>query len=81
MNETCKHCKYWLAAVATSTGDMYGECRRYPPEMAQQGLADRSLGPPEEQDVLLIGEWFVTKADEFCGEFSRKPAIPKPSEN
>lgn len=81
MKEHCEQCKYWKALVATTDGDLYGECRRYPPEMAQRGLADRNIEPIEDQNVLLIGEWFLTKKDDFCGEFFKRQPPPTPSTN
>lgn len=77
--EECKRCKYWVAAVATSTGKLYGQCRRHPPEVAQEGLADRNKD--SDQKVMLIGEWLYTESTDFCGEFVHKPRTPQPSKN
>lgn len=77
--DECKGCKYWKAAVSTASGRLFGECKRYPPTTAQEGLIDRRLA--EDQTPRLIGAWLLTESSDSCGEYALRPKAPLPSKN
>jgi hypothetical protein len=76
---TCSHCRYWKKTPETLrgkadpiSGDMLGNCHRYPPALDQNWVR-----PPEEGDGPCGPEcdyafWVhpLTTDSDWCGEFS-----------
>lgn len=60
----CKHCRYWLQQAPE---DISGQCRRFPPSLAQT--------PPQQEAMdatgagTFVGVWPDTLAVDWCGEF------------
>jgi DNA-directed RNA polymerase alpha subunit len=62
--ERCDGCRFW---GGFSGGAAVGECRRYPPRLDQDRLADPN------DDGRFRGVWPETEAGDWCGEF--RPSV------
>lgn len=63
---TCAACRFFVALAEKSTGDLYGTCHRYPPQVSEPG-GDGACWP------YMLGN----RSDAWCGEFQAKP-LPHP---
>ena len=67
----CKQCRFWLQQAAD---DVSGECRRFPPSLAQTEKQQASL--EETGAGVFTGVWPDTLGVDWCGEFEAREAAP-----
>jgi DNA-directed RNA polymerase alpha subunit len=66
----CKWCRFWLRQAEE---DLSGQCRRFPPTLAQTEKQEAALA--ETGAGVFVGVWPDTLGVDWCGEFQpRDPA-------
>jgi DNA-directed RNA polymerase alpha subunit len=67
----CKACRFWLRQAPE---DLSGQCRRFPPSLAQ---TEKQQGELETSGAgTFAGVWPDTLGVDWCGEFQARAALP-----
>jgi DNA-directed RNA polymerase alpha subunit len=67
----CKACRFWLRQAPE---DLSGQCRRFPPCLAQTEKQQAELEATGAGS--FTGVWPDTLGVDWCGEFQARPATP-----
>lgn len=74
---TCWTCRWWTRNHGRVLGDHDAQCRRNAPSPKLMGTGGSDDSPI---DYLILAEWPVTLANDWCGEHKPLPSKRAPKE-